>query len=88
MMQGYSIFILSSVPQFGQWITPSFGASNNSDTDTPKAEAIFTSVSTVGFPLIARDNAPSLIPIFAASSFAVIPLAFIISFIRNIFSYN
>ena len=77
-----------SAPQLGHVITPLCSGSKSSETDTPKAAAIFCKVSTVGFPLTARDKALSLMPMMADNSFAVNPLALISSLILSIFSYN
>lgn len=73
-------------PQWGQTITPHFGCSNSSDSDTPRAEEIFSSVDNVGdwSQVIILLKEVAEIPTLCAKSFCEIPFNWQISLIRNL----
>lgn len=78
-------------PQWGQTITPHFGCSNSSDSDTPKAEEIFSSVDNVGdwSQVIILLKEVAEIPTLCAKSFCDIPFNWQISLIRkSMFTYS
>lgn len=81
-----STLMLKRHPQLGHVTDFLFDVlSNSSDTSQPKAMAIFSNVSAVGFPfLIVRDTELSLFPSFSANCFAVTPFSFNSSLMRNI----